>query len=89
MTALIATKALNVTYGFAVHPSRMFRPDLIGVALVSARWSCFASSCQARSDLRPPVGIDPRFRRTLAIMTYIVIAIIPRVLLRTAFRWPK
>jgi hypothetical protein len=90
LSALIGAELATVVYGIAVRPAYMRSPDLIAAAIVTGALVLLRLKLPA--TLGPEAGgamstgIDPRFRRALMIVVYIIIAVILRVLLRAAFR---
>lgn len=98
LTILIAAEALTVAYVFVRPGPSMPSTELIGVAiaigaLVWARLK-LPAALGTSAAAGPgggivgvtPSGINPLFRRFLAIIVYIAIAVVLRLLLRNAFR---
>jgi hypothetical protein len=96
LTALIGAELATVLYGFVTHPSYMRMPDLFGVAIVVGALALArvklpaalgpAAGAVPGRESGSVTGIDPRFRRALMIVVYILVAVLLRILLRTAFR---
>jgi hypothetical protein len=91
LTALIGAELATVIYGIAVRPAYMRSPDLIDAAVVTGALVLLRIKLPGALGIEAGGGavstdIDPGFRRALLILVYIVIAIILRVLLRSAFR---
>jgi hypothetical protein len=96
LTALIGAELTTIVYGIAINPAYLSKTDLIAAVLVtgvlvvlrlklpSAPGPAAAGPAAALGQVSP--GIDPRFRRVLLIVAYILIAVILRVFIRAAFR---
>jgi len=87
MTVLLGAELATVIYGIAVRPAYMRSPDLIAAAIATGALGWLRVKLpRAIGASAISAGMDPRFRRALMIVLYILIAVILRVLLRTAFR---
>ena len=91
LTALLGAELATVAYGIAIRPAYMRSTDLIAAAIVIGGLVLLRVKLPRALGAGAAVGatsagIDPRFRRALMIVVYIVIAMLVRVLLRTAFR---